>query len=165
MKVLVVSDSHNTLSYMERCVEAIRPDAVIHLGDYVSDGRLLASQYPEIPFYQVPGNCDAYRCEPDMISTIVVNLGGVSMMLTHGHRQYVKSGTERLLSEARRSRVGAVLYGHTHIPDCRQEEDGLWVLNPGSAGFFRPTAGWMIIENGAIQICRILREQDLEEAE
>lgn len=165
MKVLIVSDSHNTLGYMERCMDAIRPDAVIHLGDYVSDGRLLASRCPGIPFYQVPGNCDAYRCEPDMMNTIVIDLDGVRMMLTHGHRYFVKEGTERLLAEARRSRVDAVLYGHTHIPDCRREEDGLWVLNPGSAGYFRPTAGWMIIENGAIRICRILREQDLEEAE
>ncbi len=164
MKVLVLSDSHNTLSYMERCMDAIRPDAVIHLGDYVSDGRLLASEYPGIPFYQVPGNCDAYRCEPDMMNTIVVNLGGVNLMLTHGHRYFVKSGIEKLVGDARRRRVDAVLYGHTHIPDCHREGDGLWVVNPGSAGYFRSTAGWMIIENGEIRICSILREQDLEKA-
>lgn len=162
MKVLVLSDSHNTLDFMERCVDAIRPDALIHLGDYVSDGKLLASYHRGIPLYQVPGNCDYYRCDPSEMPTVVINLEGVELMLTHGHRQNVKSGTERLLSEARRSRVDAVLYGHTHIPDCHREEDGLWVLNPGSAGYFRPTAGWMIIEGGAIQLCRILRESDLE---
>lgn len=162
MKVLVLSDSHNSTDYMGKCVEAVRPDAVIHLGDYVGDGRTLAARYPGIPFYQVPGNCDYYRGSPVEMPTIVVNLGGTHVMLTHGHLQNVKSGTGALLREARNSRVDAVLYGHTHIPDCRREPDGLWVLNPGSAGFFRPTAGWMVIEDGKIHFCGILREQDLE---
>ena len=64
MKVLVLSDSHSYLDFMTRAVEALRPDAVIHLGDYVNDGRELMEQFPGLPFYQVPGNCDAYRCDP-----------------------------------------------------------------------------------------------------
>lgn len=162
MKVLVLSDSHSYLDFMTRAVEALRPDAVIHLGDYVSDGRELMEQFPGLPFYQVPGNCDAYRCDPDMMRTVVINLSGVRLMLTHGHDYFVKESLVRLLREARRAKVSAVLYGHTHRADCHQEDDGLWVLNPGSAGFFGGSAGLLELDEGTIRACRILRQEDWE---
>ncbi len=162
MKILVLSDSHSYSNFMKRCMDACRPEAVIHLGDYVIDGKDLSCLYPGIPFYQVPGNCDSGRCDPDMMNTILVNLAGARLMLTHGHRYFVKESTYRLLREARRAKVDAVLYGHTHFPDCHQEEDGLWVLNPGSAGCFGGSAGWMEIENGKILRCCNLRKEDLE---
>ena len=49
MKILVLSDSHSYSDFMQRCMDACRPDAVIHLGDYVSDGKDLRRLYPEIP--------------------------------------------------------------------------------------------------------------------
>ena len=57
MTILVLSDSHSTLRFMRRCVDTIQPDALIHLGDYFDDGTVLKEEYPQIPFYQVPGNC------------------------------------------------------------------------------------------------------------
>ena len=67
-----------------------------------------------------------------------------------------------LLRDARACRVQAVLYGHTHVADCHQEEDGLWVLNPGSCGYGGGSAGLMEVEQGTIKTCRILRQADLE---
>lgn len=162
MKVLVLSDSHSHLDFMRRCAETLKPDAVIHLGDFVSDAKELHRLFPGIPFYQVPGNCDSGRCDPDMMRTILINLDGARLMLTHGHNYYVKESTDRLIREAKHARADAVLYGHTHIADCRQTESGMWVLNPGSAGFFGSSAGWMEIENGGIRVCRTLRKKDLE---
>ena len=34
MKILVMSDSHSALAFMRRCIEAVEPDALIHLGDH-----------------------------------------------------------------------------------------------------------------------------------
>ena len=31
MKILVLSDSHSALSFMRRCVDAVHPDAIVHL--------------------------------------------------------------------------------------------------------------------------------------
>ena len=162
MKILVLSDSHSHLDFMAQAVEVLHPDAVIHLGDYVSDGRELMERFPGLPFYQVPGNCDAYRCDPDMMHTIIVNLSGVRLMLTHGHVYSVKETLSRLLREARQAKAAAVLYGHTHRADCHREEDGMWVLNPGSAGFFGKSAGILELENGTICSCRLVRQADLE---
>ena len=45
--------------------------------------------------------------------------------------------------------------------DCRQEPDGLWMLNPGSCGYGGGTAGLIQVENRKIVSCRILRDEDL----
>ena len=61
MKILVLSDSHAGLSFMRACIQAVKPDAMIHLGDYFEDGKAMAEEFPHIPMHQVPGNCDRYR--------------------------------------------------------------------------------------------------------
>ena len=58
MKILVLSDSHGDLSNMERAVEQSAPRMIVHLGDLWRDGERLHSRFPDIPFHQVPGNCD-----------------------------------------------------------------------------------------------------------
>lgn len=162
MKILVLSDSHSSLSFMRRCIEAVKPDAMVHLGDYFDDGLAMAEEYPGIPFYQVPGNCDRYRCPMGQPEIRVERVLGVDLYMTHGHRHNVKMYTGSLLRDARACSVKAVLYGHTHQADCYQEEDGLWVLNPGSCGYYGGSAGLIEVKNGSIMNCRLLRQEDLE---
>ena len=64
MKILVLSDSHSAMSFMRRCVERVKPDAIVHLGDHFDDAETLHEEYPGIRMYRVPGNCDRYRCPP-----------------------------------------------------------------------------------------------------
>lgn len=163
MKILVLSDSHSAIAFMRSCVDAVRPDALIHLGDYFDDGQVLAEEYPGIPFYQVPGNCDRYRCPMDVQEIRIEPVLGVPLYMTHGHRHNVKLSTARLIRDARESRSAAVLYGHTHMAECRQEPDGMWVLNPGSCGYFGGSAGLIEVSGGMIVCCRILRQSDLED--
>ena len=163
MKILVLSDSHSALRFMYDCVEAVKPDAIIHLGDYYDDGETLKEDYPHISFYQVPGNCDRYRCPPNVPEIRCERVCGAELYMTHGHKHNVKMYLAALLRDARACRAQAALYGHTHVADCRQEEDGLWILNPGSCGYGGGSAGLMEVENGKIKTCRILRQADLEE--
>ena len=157
MKILVLSDSHSSRFFMRRCVDHIQPHAVVHLGDYFADGQDLAEEYPNIPFYAVPGNCDRGRgwiTEPETKLQII---GGVCFMLTHGHLHNVKLTLTRLIADARTMGVHAVLFGHTHEAYCNREEDGVWVLNPGSSGYGGGSAGLLEIQDGKITDCRILR--------
>ena len=163
MKILVLSDSHSSLRFMFSCLEQIVPDVVIHLGDYFDDGAALREAFPGIRLYQVPGNCDRYRCPPGQPEILVERILGVNLYMTHGHCHNVKLTLTRLLQDARSCRADAVIYGHTHQPDCRQEPDGMWILNPGSCGYGGRTAGLIEVENGKIVSCRILRQEDLEE--
>ena len=67
-----------------------------------------------------------------------------------------------LIQAAREAKVQAVLYGHTHIADCRREGD-LWVLNPGASGSWGGSAGIIEVEDGKILRCFHFRYGDEEE--
>ena len=161
MKILVLSDSHSTLSFMRRCIDAVQPHAVIHLGDHYDDGIAMAEEYPRIPFYQVPGNCDAHRGFIPDPEVRLVTLGGVRFYLSHGHRHQVKQTLLRLAADARAAAAQVALYGHTHEPYCGREADGLWLMNPGSCGYFGGSAGLVEARDGQLLECRLLREEDL----
>lgn len=128
MIIYVFSDSHGSLMEMVNLVKSAPPDAVLHLGDGAQDAEDLASIYPQIPLYRVPGNCDVFDPEPAVKQ---LELEGVRFLFSHGHLWSVKQRKDILLGVARKEKADIVLYGHTHIPDAHQESDGLWVLNPG----------------------------------
>ena len=163
MKILVLSDSHSGLSFMRRCIRTVKPDAMIHLGDYYDDGEAMAEEFPNIRIHQVPGNCDKYRMiryEPEVRCYPV---GGVKFYMTHGHLHNVKINICRLVLEARKLDAQVVLYGHTHVADCHREADGLWVMNPGACGSTGGSVGLIEISDGQITECKILHLSDLEE--
>lgn len=163
MKILVLSDSHSGMHFMRRCVTTLKPQIMVHLGDHFDDGEALAGEFPHIPMHQVPGNCDSWRMLRYEPPVKCYDVGGIRVFMTHGHQQHVKQTLALLLKEARSMGARAVVYGHTHVPDCHQEEDGLWVLNPGSCGSSGGSVGLIETENGQIRDIRILRQSDLEE--
>lgn len=162
MKILVLSDSHAGLSFMRYAIGAVKPDAVIHLGDYFDDGQTVAAEYPHLVFHQVGGNCDRFRSYEIRPEVLCYPVCGVKLYMVHGHNHHVKSSLYYLLSDARKNGVQAVVYGHTHNPDCHEEEDGLWVMNPGVCGSFGGSVGLIETDSGKITACRILRQAELE---
>ena len=155
-RILVLSDSHSGKSFMRWCVENVKPDAIIHLGDYYEDGETIHEENIHIPFVQVPGNCDRYRVPPFVPEILIEPIFGVELYMTHGHKHGVKSTMGLLMADARKAKVQAVLYGHTHIADCRKEGN-IWVLNPGSCGSWGGSAGIIEVDGGRIIDCRIIR--------
>ena len=149
--------------FMRQCVEKIKPQAIVHLGDYYDDGEALGELYPNIQLHQVPGNCDRYRCPPWVQPRLCYDVCGIRLFMTHGHKHAVKTNTAMLLAEARAMHAQAALYGHTHIAECRQEETGMWVLNPGSAGYGGGSAGIIETQDNTITFCRVITAKDLEE--
>ena len=163
MKILVLSDSHSALRFMRECIDAIKPERLIHLGDYYDDACTISEEYPNIPMVQVPGNCDRYRCPPFVQEILIQKFDGVNFYLTHGHRHMVKQRLDMLIRDAGKCKAAAALYGHTHIADIHQEDDGLWVINPGSCGYYGGSAALIETNNGNIVNCRLIRQENLEE--
>lgn len=147
---------------MRRCIQTVKPDAMIHLGDYFEDGADMAEEFPHIPMHQVPGNCDRYRSVAWHPEQLCYPVGGVKLFMTHGHNQKVKMTLALLKKEAREAGATAALFGHTHSPYCCREDD-LWLLNPGSCGSYGGSAGLIETDGGQITACRILTYTDLEE--
>ena len=124
---------------MYAALELHQPQQVIHLGDMMDDAEQVAEHYPKLPFCMVPGNCDGWTISAPVKKQI--SLAGKSILLSHGHRWGVKSGYDAAVN------ADILLFGHTHIPLCRQLEDGLWMMNPGPA---RSSYGLIEIEAGNI---------------
>lgn len=143
MKILVFSDSHRSLSGMYAAIDLHQPQQVIHLGDMMDDAEEVAEHYPKLPFCLVPGNCDGWGVATPVKKQI--ELAGKSILLSHGHRWGVKKSYDAAIADARAAGADILLFGHTHVPLCRQLEDGLWMMNPGPA---RSSYGLIEIEDG-----------------
>jgi len=152
MKLLVFSDSHRSLSGMRHAVEAENPDYVIHLGDLEDDAHLLSQEYPQLAIASVPGNCDGFVFSP---LQKLVTYGRVRILMAHGHIWGVKGGYDGAIHAAHACDAHIVLFGHTHVPCCQQDEDGLWVMNPGS---IRDSGSYGIITiNDKTALCELKR--------
>lgn len=143
MKILVFSDSHGRLGLMADAIERERPHRVFFLGDHYRDGQALADAYPDIPMELVRGNCDWDKAPDELI----VEAGGVKFLLTHGHRYYVKSGTDGLACAAREKGVDVACFGHTHDA-LNMPDHGILLFNPGTAGGIHARAGYGVIVAG-----------------
>ena len=149
MKLLVLSDSHGNLSHMEEAVLRVRPRMILHLGDCWRDGEKLRDLFPDIPFHQVPGNCD-YR--PDEPAERLLFLEDKRVLMCHGHTYGVKQTLLNAGYAAEEQNLDLFLFGHTHKPLVDMRGKTLF-LNPGSIGdHFRPFYGVVTLENGRLDV-------------
>ena len=142
MNVLVVSDSHGKVDKLIQAVEQVHPGYVLHLGDCQRDLEKLRQAFPMLTMEGVPGNCDYGSCDqPERL----IELGGVRILMLHGHTRGVKSDVMRAVWAARECGAQVLLFGHTHVPLV--DYDGtLWVMNPGAAGdYTRPPCGLLTL--------------------
>ena len=144
MRILVLSDSHGNVENMARCVELTEPDVILHLGDCQRDAEALHRQFLSLPMQSVPGNCDWGAVDAPEVLT---EYGGVRILMMHGHTRNIKASTLSAVYAAREMGAQVLLFGHTHRPLCQQLEDGLWMLNPGTA---RTTYGVIELDRGHI---------------
>lgn len=154
MKAAVFSDTHSNTALMLEAVRRYRPDVLIHLGDHARDAELLRDEFPDIPLYNVRGNCDLASGAAD---TELVPLGPVKAFITHGHLYSVDYGRiDSLVYAAQEQGAQLAMYGHTHKP-LHEQLGGVTVLNPGTAGKGAKLT-WALVEvfdNGGIS-CQIL---------
>lgn len=149
MELLIVSDSHREMTYLCEAVRRERPDAVIHLGDLVSDADRLAEEFLGLPVLSVRGNCDILPRTEELLRTFE----GVTVFGVHGHRYGVKRDLLPAELAARQRGADVLLFGHTHRPYCECYQ-GLWILNPGACSGSAPSYGVVEIANGKAN-CRI----------
>lgn len=138
MKILVFSDSHGR---SENIIKALKIhggvcDFAIFLGDGLKDIDYVRDKFPSVPFVTVKGNCDTFMASAER-DECVLDLDGVRVLVTHGHKYNVKYGIGTLIYRAMELEADAVLFGHTHIPLDTQEyfnDKRIHLFNPGSVG-------------------------------
>jgi putative phosphoesterase len=140
MKLLVFSDSHGRGKNILEAVDLHGgvADAIIFLGDGLSDLEAVKRKYDKIPVFSVKGNCDFYDFN-DTPEEILVNFDGIKILLCHGHKYGVKSSLTRILYRCLELEADAVFFGHTHVPVEMTEyvaEKRIQIFNPGSIGSY-----------------------------
>ena len=129
-KIVVVSDTHGRPGGMLYAIGQELPfDALVHCGDSEEDLAKRLGKGREYALYTVRGNCDRAAAGPE---TCMFTVLGVPFYVAHGHTFGVKYSLGRLKEAARAADAKVCLFGHTHIPHW-SEEDGILLLNPGSA--------------------------------
>lgn len=153
MKILVLSDSHGNISNMLRAVEQESPRMILHLGDCWRDGERLHSRFPEVPFEQVPGNCDFRSSEP---TERLLFWEDKRVLMCHGHTYGVKQSLLPAGLAAEEQNLDLFLFGHTHKPLVDMRGKTLF-LNPGSIGdYSRPCYGLVTLEGGKLDVKTVL---------
>lgn len=130
LKYMVVSDSHNPPTYLERVAARFREekcDGMIHLGDLVGDAKEL-EKLIGMPVEYVAGNCDYFAKDR---REAVLFKEGVRVLLTHGDAYGVKYSYDRLSYAASEMNVQVALFGHTHEPFAGFVGD-VMLVNPGA---------------------------------
>ncbi len=138
MEFLIFSDSHGKRKNIAVAVarQVRRPDAILYLGDGLSD---IGDRWEKIPVIRVRGNCDWRFPDEPVGDREVLSFEGHRLLLTHGHLYGAKSGIGGLLGAAKEANADLVLFGHTHRQELLtiSDEAGgktIYLFNPGSIG-------------------------------
>ena len=160
MRVGVFSDSHGDHEALDELLESMGPlDAVCFLGDVARDAEHLRERLAAMPnqpvLYAVRGNNDYYStCT--LPWDLLIELGGVRIYMTHGHRLV---SLMNLAYKAQECGAQVALFGHTHQALCETVQ-GVLLLNPGSAGNFcrggRARASVLEINRGCCSVTNYL---------
>ena len=133
MKVLIISDTHAqddiflTLLAKERDF-----DVLLHAGDF-EGSELVYQELAGVPFYYVAGNNDFFTDAP---YERVIELCGLRLFMTHGHRRHLYKGYREVRQEAVRQHAQIAVFGHSHMP-VAEMDGGILLLNPGSLSWPR----------------------------
>ena len=125
MKIAVVSDSHGNKHAIDQIFKNYEFDHLIFLGDGIED----LGEYKYLDnVHIVRGNCDFFSDMPDQK---ILQLGGLCIFATHGHKYMVKFSRGILANEALKTGAQIALYGHTHKAND-EYINGVRLINPGA---------------------------------
>jgi len=133
----ILSDSHGDVRRLTMAVlEMGRVNVLLHAGDFFEDSRRL-QEAVDVKVFGVMGNCDHIATGP---MEKVIEVGGNTILLTHGHQYGVKRDKKALTRRAITLGVNAVVFGHTHVAETFSS-GGILFVNPGSCRFSRCDRG------------------------
>lgn len=156
MKVIIVSDSHGSIKNISQAISD-NPDAevILHTGDGALDMNEFSSCGKVI--YRVRGNCDG---DIPIEDEEIVEIGGVNILLTHGHKYKVSYFKEPIADRAKESNCSVAVFGHTHKAVV-ENFDNVLLINPGTCNKNRSRNGAVSyalveIENSQITSVKII---------
>ncbi len=124
VRIGVISDTHGLLR-PEAVAALAGVERIIHGGD-VGGEEILDALSEIAPVSVVRGNTDYQPWAARLPATELVEAGERSIYVVHD--------IEDLNVDPAVMGIDMVIYGHSHRPVLEKRGDGVWYLNPGSAG-------------------------------
>jgi len=149
-RLLIVSDTHGNVGKLDDLIRKYdkQYEYLIHLGDRSYD--ILSLQENIGNLISVKGNIEGQSTGLSRDNTpyeVLVELDGVKVFVTHGHRYSVKSTLIFLKKQAKKLGANLVLFGHTHEKYLEIEDDIMY-FNPGA--LTDNDYGYISLDNGEI---------------
>ena len=123
-KVGVISDTHGFLR-PEAVAVLAGVERIIHAGD-VGGLEILKELSIIAPVTVGRGNIDSQPWAAALPRTEIIEIGERSFYIIHDIND--------LDIDLKAAGIDMVVYGHSHRPIMEHRSDGVWYLNPGSAG-------------------------------
>jgi len=145
-KLLVLSDTHGSIQSLKSVLnwakDRMMPNdticATAFLGDGIADLQKAADATGFFCDWKVvSGNNDEGFSIP---GATVFDFADNCFFMCHGHRHSLYGGYHALITAARSVGANAALFGHSHVPFCKNV-DGMLLINPGSVGRPRSRIG------------------------
>lgn len=141
----LISDTHNLLR-PEALAALAGSRLILHAGD-IGAPEVLERLRAIAPVCAVRGNTDVGEARR-LPETQVIDVG-------HGRQVYLLHILDELDLDPAAAEFDVVMYGHTHVPKV-ERRDGVWYVNPGSAGprrFTLPvTVGRMFVAADGVRV-------------
>lgn len=159
-RILVISDSHGASRILYNAIREKGPivDALVLCGDSNDDLAYIIQKSAEDMYYGmclppviafVTGNndSDSYPIiNPEIFKNPHAKMytelksplsqtfkaAGKKIFVIHGHRHSLYSGYEAIIQATKKNEAQICLFGHTHIAQSINLQDGITLLNPGS---------------------------------
>lgn len=136
----IMADSHDNLFMIRKAILLFKKEEcnlIIHAGDFVAPFSAKEMASLDCPVKAVFGNCDG---EKKGLEKALKGLGEVKkapLIFTHQGLRFLVTHLnypfESLLAQGK---YDVLVFGHTHRPEIRREQNSL-LINPGESG------GWL----------------------
>jgi len=139
MKIAIISDIHDNLPNLKRCLSFIKKERIKVLlicGDVGNDEETLKLITDEFSgkIFSVAGNADTGKKELSSFKELAI--GGLKIAITHYPDAAKKLAHSTGSGRALNQKYDFVFYGHTHKP-WLESVGGCFLANPGNlAGLF-----------------------------
>lgn len=155
MRIAVVSDSHigeNSSPIADEFLsELSQYDAIIHAGDFDTEGGLHIFEKLDPPLYAVHGNMDpsSVQCQLDEIKIIEVE--GFKIGITHGWGAPFRLHKRIYKKHFSDSSIDLVIFGHSHRK-MNTTWNNIHFVNPGAFGKGKSTWAILALKDSTIDI-------------
>lgn len=135
MKVAIISDLHDQLEYLEKCIQycqANNIEAVLCCGDITKNESVERLQDFHVPVYSIRGNADLFDDEIVRDLEYIHYLGRTGEVILD-NKKIGLCHEPFFITDLLPHGYDVIFYGHTHKPWLEKKEK-TDIINPGTLG-------------------------------